>query len=69
MRPPYGILAMMYGGAARPVQVCHSAAGYYLGTLGEEGEPYSRESTRYWATEAECAEALRTGEWNQRTHP
>lgn len=69
MQANYGFLAAEYGEVFLPLQVCKSGAGYYIGTLGEFGEPYSRESDCYWSTNAECAEALRTGNWPQKPHP
>lgn len=59
-----------FGGEKLPLQVCKSAAGYYLGTLDGFGYPYSRESAEYWPTEAQAAKAL-NGEldWTQRDNP
>lgn len=67
---PSGTLTREFGGQRLPLKVLRSAAGYYLGTQDpEDGSPYSRESVEYWPTEAAAAEALSTGEWNQRDHP
>jgi len=41
------------------LQVCRSAAGYYIGTMCQCG-PYSRESG-YYASHEEAEEALETG--------
>lgn len=55
------------------VQVLHSAAGYYIGTLYINGpsscfpnliEPGSRDSG-YYATEAEARQALETGSYHR----
>ena len=52
-----------------PLMVLHSANGFYLGTLNEEG-PVSRESIEYWATEADAQKALdgiEGQDWTRRT--
>jgi hypothetical protein len=67
MTRTYGQLAAMYGGAVLPVQVLHSAAGYYLGTW-QDG-PMSRESDCYYATHEEATAALERGDWPQKPHP
>ena len=65
----YGQLAQDVGGVQLPLQVCQSAAGFYLGTLDGDGFPYSRESEEYWKVKSEAAAAL-AGElpWTQRYH-
>lgn len=50
-----------------PLQVCQSRAGYYVGTLDEEGLPYSRESTEYWRDRVAAERAIETGTWTQKT--
>jgi hypothetical protein len=35
-------------GKVFPLEVCESAAGYYLVTLNDDGEPFTRESVEYW---------------------
>lgn len=69
--PVHGFLARQFGGVDLPLQVCRSAAGYYLGTLTEEGEPYSRESEEYWRSREEAERALKEDppHWQQRPHP
>jgi len=42
-----------------PIQVCQSAAGFYVGQLAEYGMPYSRLSCEYFRTAEEAEEALR----------
>lgn len=65
-----GQLAHEISGHRLKLQVLQSAAGYYLGTLSEpDGWPCSRESVEYWPTHNAAAEALETGQWNQRDHP
>ena len=54
-------------GKALPVQVLESAAGFYLGTVNEEG-PYSRESQEYWRSRKEAEKALETGSWTARRY-
>lgn len=46
-------------GVELKLQVCKSAAGYYVGTMCSCG-PYSRESGYFWTRE-ECEEALKNG--------
>lgn len=64
----FGRLAKEYG-FKYPVQVLHSAAGHYVGTVDEDGCPYSRESEEYWGTyeQAECA--LKNKTFTQRWEP
>lgn len=65
----FGRLAFQYCGLWLPVRVYKSAAGYYLGTRGDDGAPISRESAEYFATEGIASEALATGGWTQRDEP
>lgn len=64
----YGLLALSIG-QRLPLQVCRSAAGFYVGTLDPEGLPVSRESVEYWRKPEAAAEALRKGHWTQRLEP
>lgn len=41
-----------------PIQVCKSAAGYYIGQLDLEGYPYARLSVEYYATADEARDAV-----------
>ena len=50
-----------------PLEVLQSAAGFYLGTADQEG-PVSRESVEYFPCREAAAQALETGQWNQRDH-
>lgn len=63
----YGALAMA-NGVKLPVQVLRSAAGFYLGTVDDEG-PYSRESVEYWPNHEGAEQALASGNWQQRARP
>lgn len=63
-----GFLAKRYSGLDLPVQVLRSGAGYYLGTIDEDG-PCSRESQEYFPTKESAEEALQTGRWTQRERP
>jgi hypothetical protein len=65
--PPIGRLGAALG-KALPLQVCFSRAGYYVGTLDEQG-PVSRESVEYWPTQTAADEALSSGCWTQRLTP
>jgi len=51
------------------LEVCRSRAGYYLGTLDQNGAPNSRESAEYWQDEHSAMQALTSGDWTQRTQP
>ena len=67
-----GYLAREFGGLSLPLEVLPSAAGYYIGTLDEEGMPYSRESEEYWKTRGAAEAALNTPSpraWTQRLMP
>lgn len=64
----YGLLALSIG-QRLPLQVCRSAAGFYVGTLDAEGLPVSRESVEYWRKPEAAAEALHKGHWTQRLAP
>ncbi len=64
---PHGLLAKEILDLTLELQVLKSAAGWYLGTVDDEG-PVSRESLEYFQTEslAECA--LEDRAWIQREH-
>jgi hypothetical protein len=51
------------------LEVCESAAGYYLGTRNEDGEPLSRQSVEYWHKRETAEAALLNGSWTQRPNP
>ena len=63
-------LGIRYGKLARaegkllPLEVCYSAAGFYLGTYCDE-QPFSRES-EYFPSRDTATRALQSGEWTQR---
>jgi hypothetical protein len=61
----YGLLAAAFGKRQLPLEVCRSAAGFYLGTR-EDGVPFSRESEEYWRSRKAADRALRIGDWTQR---
>jgi hypothetical protein len=65
----YGWLAAEFGKRQLPLEVCKSAAGFYVGTREEDGEPFSRESTQYWPTRQEAERALTSRVWSQRRVP
>lgn len=60
----FGKLALAYAGQKLPLRVLHSGAGYYIGTLDEEG-PVSRESLEYFGTRNAAQAALESGLWTQ----
>lgn len=64
----FGKIAREFGGKRYPLRVLQSAAGYYLGTVDDEG-PYSRESVEYWPDQSQAEGALETGDWTQREAP
>ena len=51
-----------------PLKVCHSAAGYYIGSWDAEG-PVSRDSEEYYRTEQLAQAALDNNTFTQRAHP
>ncbi|HAY11677.1 MAG TPA: hypothetical protein DCY18_17385 [Thauera sp.] len=63
-----GYLALACTGKRLPLQVRHSAAGYFIGTADEDG-PVSRESVEYFRSQQAANHALATGRWQQRIHP
>ena len=65
--PPlrHGLLALASGSYFQ-LQVCRSQAGYYIGTLNADDEPYTRESQEYWVDRAQADQALRDGRWTQK---
>ena len=64
----YGRLAYIYCGHREEVQVLHSQAGFYIGTVSD-GLPCSRESNEYYLTEADAIEALAHDTWTQKVAP
>lgn len=65
----YGYLT--YAGCARraELQVLKSQAGWYIGTVNEDGLPCARESQEYWPSEALALEALTNDTWTQKAWP
>lgn len=76
-RRPYGLLAQWFGYKQLQLEICQSAAGYYLGTREEVPddasshlEPFTRESVEYWPNRRQAEEALRgLRPWEQRPQP
>lgn len=52
-----------------PVQVCRSAAGYYIGQLSKDGSPYSRLSAHYYQLSANAHEDLIFNTWIRKEQP
>ena len=50
------------------LQVLKSAAGYYIGSLYQDGSPGTRDS-EYFPTEEAAHDALRSQSWVQRQQP
>lgn len=46
----------------QPLRVLSSNAGFYIGTVGEDG-PCSRESACYYKTRQAAQDALERGDW------
>ena len=65
----YGYLT--YAGCARraELQVLKSQAGWYVGTVNEDGLPCARESQEYWPSETLALEALTNDTWTQKAWP
>jgi len=63
----YGHLAAQFG-YQLPIQVLQSAAGFYIGTVSDDG-PVSRESAEYFPTRPAAEAAITSGDWTQRDHP
>ena len=61
----FGRLAFESEGKHFPLQVLRSNAGYYIGTIDEDGFPLSRESKEYFRKQAEADQALAKGIWTQ----
>lgn len=51
-----------------PVQVCQSAAGYYIGRWCDYCGPWERLSMSYWPTRDEAQRALDEGGWGDRSY-
>jgi hypothetical protein len=56
LKQGYGLLAVEFGQRLLPLEVCRSAAGFYLGTR-EDGTPFSRESEQYWSSRKKAERA------------
>lgn len=65
---PMAQIASATLGRPVPLEICYSAAGFYLGTY-VDAEPYSRESVEYWRKREEAAAALASGRWTQKQQP
>jgi len=63
-----GQLAREFCNKRLPLAVLKSNAGFYIGTLDEEG-PCSRESVEYFPTQALAIKALESGNWTQKSYP
>lgn len=63
----FGRLAFESEGKHFPLQVLRSNAGYYIGTVDEDGFPLSRESKEYFCKQAEAEKAMEHHEWTQKT--
>ncbi|MDR6680213.1 hypothetical protein [Pseudomonas oryzihabitans] len=48
-----------------PLQVLQSRRGFYLGTLDDEGLPFSRESAEYFRSQKAAERALNSGKWTR----
>ncbi len=60
----------LYGDTKIPLEVCRSAAGYYIGRMDpEDGMPYARDSEEYFRTMEAAQAALDEDLFTIRTHP
>jgi hypothetical protein len=64
-RKQFGALAQA-AGRHLELQVCKSAAGFYLGTRDDDGAPFTRESQEYWRKCERAEHALASGRWTQK---
>ena len=64
-----GEIAAFWCKKVLPLQVLKSQAGYYIGTLDEDGMPCSRESNEYFSTEEAALKAFGCGGWTQKMTP
>lgn len=63
-------LKALYANTRIPLEVCRSAAGYYIGRMDpEDGTPYARDSEEYFRTREAADAALAEGLFTLRTHP
>jgi hypothetical protein len=62
---------LTYAGCARraELQVLKSQAGWYIGTVNDEGLPCARESQEYWPTQELALQALQNDNWKQKSWP
>lgn len=63
----YGKRALSHLRLELPLQVLMSNAGFYIGTLDEEG-PASRESVEYYPSRELAQQALDNGTWTQQEY-
>lgn len=63
-----GLMAKRLLGKDLELQVCYSAAGFYLGTYDQD-VPCTRESVEYWRARELATRALESGQWTQRDRP
>lgn len=68
VRSSYGKLAKHLSELELPLDICYCARGFYIGTFCD-AQPYTRESEEYWPRREPAAEALKEGNWTQRTAP
>jgi hypothetical protein len=55
-------------GGPLPIQVCSSAAGYYIGRWCSQCGPYERLSIGYYRTRELAQAALDSGDWDDRDY-
>ena len=64
-----GYIALTFSGKELELQVCRSAAGFYIGTMDPMLGPVSRESQEYYRTHEEAQYALDNDTFTQREYP
>ena len=64
-----GYIALTFSGKELELQVCKSAAGFYVGTMDPMLGPVSRESVEYYRTNDEAHSALINNTFTQREYP
>ena len=65
----FGYLTYAGCGRRAELQVLQTRAGFYIGTVNEDGLPCARESREYWPTQEAATEALKNDEWTQKAFP
>jgi len=63
--PAHSKFDLVDAGNNYPLQVLKSQRGFYLGTVDDEGMPFSRESAEYFRSHKAAENALNSGKWTR----